>query len=52
MRRLKTHTSLSKNKKSGDSKGLPTVSSVMEELKKDNPGGIANGEVLFLMLSR
>jgi len=34
---------IKKIKKSGDSKGLPTVSSVMEELKKDNPGGIANG---------
>lgn len=34
---------IKKIKKSGDTKGLPTVSSVMEELKKDNPGGISNG---------
>lgn len=34
---------IKKNKKSSDSKGLPTVSSVMEELKKENPGGITNG---------
>ncbi|NBA75966.1 DivIVA domain-containing protein [Emticicia sp. ODNR4P] len=34
---------IKKIKKTGDTKGLPTVSSVMEELKKDNPGGIANG---------
>lgn len=34
---------IKKIKKPSDSKGLPTVSSVMEELKKDNPGGISNG---------
>lgn len=40
---IETNKALKKLKKLGDTKGLPTVSSVMEELKKDNPGSISNG---------